>query len=256
MANSTMVDTVVGVFETPASAQRAVSELRQAGFTDKQIGVVAHNKDGGMTKAVDNDTKATEGAVTGLAAGAGVGALWGLAILSGLLPGIGPAIAGGTMGVLLSSAAAGAAAAGIGGALLGMGIPDEDAKYYETEFKSGRTIVTVKAGANAARAESIIEAQADITVPRAVTFNIPVRDESFSKSMSLPLRLLDTLVIAAVEPRVNFSQPDSPMARFASQPAFLSCVVALTLEPIIDWEKLKWLWKISRNYLWKNYATC
>src|SRR5687767_1826399 len=104
-------NTIVGVFESPAAAQRAVNELRQAGFSDSQIGVVSHNKDGGADVVNDGNTKATEGAATGLAAGAGVGALWGLAILSGLLPGIGPAIAGGTMGVLLSSAAAGAAAA-------------------------------------------------------------------------------------------------------------------------------------------------
>jgi hypothetical protein len=154
MSTGTSMNTAVGVFESPASAQRAVNELRQAGFTESQIGVVSHNKDGG-DGVDDGNTKAAEGAATGLAAGAGVGALWGLAILSGLLPGIGPAIAGGTMGILLSSAAAGAAAAGIGGALIGMGLSDDDAKYYDKEFRSGRTIVTVQ-GANSARAQTIL----------------------------------------------------------------------------------------------------
>jgi hypothetical protein len=156
MSTATKTSTIVGVFETPAGAQRAVSELRQAGFTDSQIGVVSHNKDGGADVINDGNTKTAEGAATGLAAGAGIGALWGLAILSGLLPGIGPAIAGGTMGVLLSSAAAGAAAAGIGGALIGMGISDDDAKYYDTEFRAGRTIVTVNAGSKASQAQTIL----------------------------------------------------------------------------------------------------
>jgi hypothetical protein len=156
MSTTSTSNTVVGVFESPAAAQRAINELRQAGFTDSQIGVVSHNKDGSANVVNDGNTQAAEGAATGLAAGAGVGALWGLAILSGLLPGIGPAIAGGTMGVLLSSAAAGAAAAGIGGALIGLGVPDDDAKYYDTEFRSGRTIVTVHGGANAARAQTIL----------------------------------------------------------------------------------------------------
>jgi hypothetical protein len=155
MATGTTTNTAVGVFESSAAAQRAVNELRQAGFTESQIGVVSHNKDESASGVDDGNTKAAEGAATGLAAGAGVGALWGLAILSGLLPGIGPAIAGGTMGILLSSAAAGAAAAGIGGALIGMGISDDDAKYYDKEFRSGRTIVTVQ-GANAARAQTIL----------------------------------------------------------------------------------------------------
>src|SRR5262249_9740746 len=42
-------------------------------------------------------------------------------------------------------AAAGAAAGGIVGALIGLGIPEEEAHYYESEFKAGRVIVTVRA---------------------------------------------------------------------------------------------------------------
>ena len=84
------------------------------------------------------------------------GPLWGLAILAGVLPGIGTAIAGGTLGVLLSSAAAGAAAIGVAGALVGMGLSQEDATYYEGEFKSGRTLVTVNAGAKSAEARRVI----------------------------------------------------------------------------------------------------
>ena len=47
------------------------------------------------------------------------------------------------MGVLLSNAAAGAAVAGLAGALIGYGIPEDEAKYYQGEFEAGRTIVTV-----------------------------------------------------------------------------------------------------------------
>lgn len=35
--------------------------------------------------------------------------------------------------------------ASIAGALIGLGIPEEEAKYYEGEVKAGRTLVTVKA---------------------------------------------------------------------------------------------------------------
>jgi hypothetical protein len=47
---------------------------------------------------------------------------------------------------VLASAATGAAATGLAGALIGLGIPDEDAEYYEEEFKRGLTIVSVDAG--------------------------------------------------------------------------------------------------------------
>jgi len=65
--------------------------------------------------------------------------------LSGVIPVVGPAIAAGTLGVVLSNAAAGAGIVGLVGALIGAGVPEEEAKYYHSEFEAGRTIVTVKA---------------------------------------------------------------------------------------------------------------
>ena len=97
--------------------------------------------------------KAEEGAVAGLATGAVLAKL-GAGHPVHVVPGIGPAIFGGTLGAILSSAAAGAAAAGIGGALVGLGIPDDDAKYYEGEFKAGRKIVTVRGGPQAGNART------------------------------------------------------------------------------------------------------
>jgi uncharacterized protein (TIGR02271 family) len=141
-------DTVVGVFNDTGDAHKAMQALKDAGFTEDQIGIIRAKGDKVThgTTADDDDTgeKAGGGALAGAATGAGVGALWGLGILSGILPGIGPAIAGGTLGVLLSSAAAGATAAGLAGALIGMGLSREEAEYYEGEAKAGRTIVTIK----------------------------------------------------------------------------------------------------------------
>lgn len=153
MATTTATETVIGAFKTQQEAQQAVVELKRQGYTEDQIGVAYQDADG---TASDSDTKVGEGAMAGLATGAGVGALWGLGILSNVLPGIGPAIFAGTLGVILSSAAAGAAAAGIGGALAGLGIADDDAQYYEDEFKAGRTIVTVQGGPRATEAQSVL----------------------------------------------------------------------------------------------------
>ncbi len=140
--------TVVGAFTSQEDARRATRALRDAGFTEDQIGVASSKPrtgDGAISEEDDGDYTA-EGAMAGVATGAGIGALWGLGILAGILPAIGPAIAGGTLAVLLSSAAAGAAAAGIAGALIGMGLSKEEAEFYEGEIKAGRTIVTVNAG--------------------------------------------------------------------------------------------------------------
>jgi len=139
--------TVVGVFHDASEAQAAVRALKQAGFREDQIGVVSHEKKGSVdTKAAESPgSHVAAGAATGVAAGAGVGALWALGIAAGMLPAIGPVIAGGLLASVLASAAGGAAIAGVVGALVGLGIPEEEAHYYESEFKSGRTLVTVRA---------------------------------------------------------------------------------------------------------------
>jgi uncharacterized protein (TIGR02271 family) len=153
--------TAIALFNDRAEAQRAIGQLKDAGFTEKEIGMTTREADDDQTNARAADghkeTHATEGAVTGLAAGAGVGALWGLGILAGVVPAIGPAIAGGTLAAILSSAAAGAAAAGLAGTLIGYGIPEKEAKYYEKEFQSGRTVVTVHSKERAAEAQAILQ---------------------------------------------------------------------------------------------------
>ena len=134
--------TAIGVFEDHAQADRAVEELRRAGFRSDQIGVASKDPNAGAT--TEKGSHVLGGAVAGAAAGAGVGGLVALGILAGVIPGIGPAIAAGTLGVILANAAGGAAIAGLAGALIGLGIPEDEAKHYEGEFKAGRTIVTVK----------------------------------------------------------------------------------------------------------------
>ncbi len=139
-------ETVVAVFHSHSEAQAAVRDLKAAGFTDEQIGVAAKDLDGSHQEHTEGNMAgkvATAGAVGGL----GAGALWGLGIVAGVLPAIGPVIAGGALAAIAASAAGTAAAGGLIGALIGLGIPEEEAEYYESELNSGRTVVTVKAGA-------------------------------------------------------------------------------------------------------------
>lgn len=156
MKAGTKCSTVVGVFQDRAHAQQAVNELRRLGFREDEIGVAV--RDGETIKGAKDVTASNvgTGAAAGVATGAGLGALWGLGIVAGVLPAIGPAIAGGTLATILSSAAAGAAAAGITGALIGLGIPEEEATFYEDEFKAGRTIVTVKSETRCDEARAVL----------------------------------------------------------------------------------------------------
>jgi len=152
--------TVIGVFEDRRHADQAVADLRKAGFREDQIGVAFRHAEGTTAATADatdeTETHAGEGALTGALAGLGLGALAGIGVLSGIIPVVGPAIAAGTLGVILSNAAAGAGIAGLVGALIGAGIPEHEATYYQGEFEAGRTIVTVQADGRADEASTIL----------------------------------------------------------------------------------------------------
>ena len=161
---------VIGVFNSQPEAQSAVNDLRALGFTESQIGVAyKHDSLHDTVDLTDTEENASGGAATGAAVGLGAGALWGLGILAGVLPAIGPVIAGGTLAALAASAATGAAAGGLGGALIGMGVSNDDVKYYDSEFASGRVIVTVEAGNRVADVERVIRNHGGYN--RSTTYN-------------------------------------------------------------------------------------
>jgi len=147
----------VGVFESRARAEQAIADLKAAGFDEDKIGMVHRNEKGETVKTgAADDTYADEGAAIGAIAGAAGGAAIGAGILAGVIPVIGPVLALGTLGTVLVNAAGGAAIAGLAGALIGWGIPEEDATFYENEVKSGRYLVTVEANGRESEARSIL----------------------------------------------------------------------------------------------------
>jgi len=154
--NATKNSTVIGVFHDEARADEAVRALRQAGFRDDQISVVGRQRDQGAGTTTEG-THVGAGAATGAVAGAGVAALWSLGATFGVVPVIGPILAVGPIAAALISAAGGAAAGGLVGALVGMGIPEDEAKYYEGEVHAGRVLVTVRAENRYSEAWSILE---------------------------------------------------------------------------------------------------
>lgn len=153
---------LVGVFHTAGDARRAIEDLRNAGFSDKKIGLLTHDKEGDPEVKSFRDlegNKAGTGAAIGAAAGAGGGALWALGIAAGILPAIGPVIAGGILAAIAASAATGAAAGVVVGTLVGLGVSDEEAAYYDEEFKKGRTIVVVQTDDRADLAYTLLNAR-------------------------------------------------------------------------------------------------
>jgi len=126
-------------------AAAIVGRLKDAGFSNNDISALFPDKSGTRDFAHEKGTKAPEGAATG----AGTGAVFGGALgwLAGIgalaIPGVGPFIAAGPILAALSGAAIGASVGGIDGGLIGLGIPEMEAKRYEGKVKDVNFINTV-----------------------------------------------------------------------------------------------------------------
>jgi hypothetical protein len=131
--------------KTVEQAENIVLELKQSGFLSDDISALLPDKRGTKDFAHEHNTKAPEGATTGGVAGLGVGAALGwLAGIGALaIPGIGPFIAAGPIMAALSGAAIGTAAGGVIGALVGLGIPEFEAKRYDAKIREGNILISV-----------------------------------------------------------------------------------------------------------------
>src|SRR5688572_14247437 len=142
-------------------ADRVVEQLKSANFSNNDISALFADKDTNRDFAHEKNTKAPEGAVTGAVTGGGIGgALGWIAGIGALaIPGVGPFIAAGPIIAALSGAAIGATVGGIAGGLIGLGIPELEAKRYEGKIKEGNILISVHTddGGDIARAKDIFK---------------------------------------------------------------------------------------------------
>ncbi len=153
---------VFGIFKDRSNVNRVVSELRDTGFRMDDISALFPDHQGTKDFAHEKATKAPEGATTGAASGAVLGGAlgWLVGIGSLAIPGVGPFIAAGPIMAALAGASVGGAVGGLTGALIGMGIPEYEAKRYEGLVKDGGILVSVHCDDHewAKRAKSVLEA--------------------------------------------------------------------------------------------------
>src|SRR5690242_243045 len=136
---------VFGIYPDQLTAEDAVEALKEAGFRNTDISALFPDNKGTKDFAHEKQTKAPEGAVTGGTTGAVIGgALGWLAGIGALaIPGVGPFIAAGPIMAALGGAAVGTATGGIVGALVGMGIPEFEAKRFDTKVRDGSILISV-----------------------------------------------------------------------------------------------------------------
>lgn len=148
--------TVLGIFSDRESAEDAIDELEENGYTAKDISVIM--KDGEHMKTSSGETvgeNVATGAVTGMTTGAAIGGLAGLLVGIGAIaiPGVGAFLIGGPLAAALgltgaaattvTGAATGGLAGGLLGALTSLGLPEDTARVYEERVREGAIVLAV-----------------------------------------------------------------------------------------------------------------
>ena len=133
------------IFSNRPTAEAAVNQLTNAGFSSQDISVLMANNNGTRDFATEKNTKAPEGTTAGVSIGGVIGGTLGLLAGIGALaiPGVGPLIAAGPIMSTLAGLGIGGATGGLIGALSGLGIPEYEARRYEGRVQNGGILLSV-----------------------------------------------------------------------------------------------------------------
>lgn len=138
---------IFAVAVSEGQALQIERKLTEAGFLNDSISALIPDRDtlfpvADTSRAVGNGIKKTGGSTGGVLGGA-IDLLAGIGELA--IPGVGRLIAAGPLLATLNVIAAGAAVVGIGGALVGLGLPETAAKHYESRISGGDILISVNA---------------------------------------------------------------------------------------------------------------
>jgi hypothetical protein len=126
-------------FRDLSSAERAYDRLHQRGYSDNVINILM--SDDAREKYFGEAPGATSGIITSIGT-------------SLRIPGLGVII----LGPIAAGFEDAAARGGVAGALIGAGIPDEDARKYEEKLKEGDIVMAVRPHSN----EDVNELEKDL----------------------------------------------------------------------------------------------
>jgi hypothetical protein len=204
----------VGVFSTRREAELALEELRDSGFSMDKVSVVARDGDRendiANVEVEDHDrvgNKADEGATTGAVTGGVLGGVTGLLVGLGALaiPGIGPIMLAGVEATALAGGAIGAAAGGLVGGLVGLGIPEEQAKVYSDRVSQGDYLVIIDGTeAEIERAHQILQGH---NIEEYGVYDVPDRNISEVPAGDRPNEKLDQQTDRNINPATASNVP-------------------------------------------------
>ncbi len=135
---------VYGLYKDRGGVEEAVEALKLGGFRSTDISVLFPDNQGSKDFALDKSTKAPEGAVVGAGSGGILGGALGWLAGAGLLaiPGVGPFVAAGPIIALMAGVGVGGTFGSMVGGMVGMGMPEYEAKRYEGRIRSGGILLS------------------------------------------------------------------------------------------------------------------
>lgn len=144
---------VLGIFNYRTNAEDAIARLENAGYNPKDISIVMQDKHMVEAMAEDTGSRVVSNTLSGAVAGGFLGALAGLLVATGVVPGLGTLLIGGPLAVSLgltgaaattvSGATTGILAGGLVGALSSFGLPETEARRYEESVRRGGILLIV-----------------------------------------------------------------------------------------------------------------
>lgn len=136
---------VFGLYPSRQAVESAVMAFQNAGYRPTDLSLLLPENIGNKDLQVERNSKGPEGAATGAVSGAVIGgALGWLAGIGALaIPGIGPFLAAGPIMAALAGVGAGGTVGGVAGALIGLGIPEYEARRYEGRIRDGGILLSV-----------------------------------------------------------------------------------------------------------------
>jgi hypothetical protein len=139
---------IIGIFTEISEAETAVNRFKEAGFAEKNIGVMARGYF--VKEQLQNEptvAEVAEKAGIGIAVGATTGGLLGFLVagVSLTLPVLGPVLAAGSLVPILGGIAAGVVYGGALGVFLGLDVPEQEAQFYVDRLAEGAVMVVVNA---------------------------------------------------------------------------------------------------------------
>jgi hypothetical protein len=135
---------VYGLYKDRSGVEEALEALKNAGFRSTDVSVLFPENQGSKDFALEKNTKAPEAAVVGASSGAVAGGVLGWLAGIGMLaiPGLGPFIAAGPIMALMAGVGVGGTVGTLVGGLVGMGMPEYEAKRYEGRIRAGGILLS------------------------------------------------------------------------------------------------------------------